>query len=68
MTDSHQLWMPRIGQGRGGPIRAGICRALDQMWPPVMNETLPPRMKAAIEALSEQEPVTSEDQRPGSAR
>lgn len=68
MTEFFRIWVPRIGQGRDAPIKAGIYRALVQLCPLAMSETLSPRLKAAIEALLEREPVTSEDQRQGSAR
>ena len=68
MTDFSHLWIPRIGQRRDAPVQAGIYRALIQLCPLAMSDALPPRLKADIEALSDREPVTSEDQQPGSAR
>jgi hypothetical protein len=56
MPDSNRIWIPRIGQGRDTPVRAGLSRALAQIFPPIVSDKLPKRMKAAVDALAECKP------------
>lgn len=53
----NRLWIPRTGQGRDTPVRAGLRRALRQMFPPIVSDVLPRRMKAAVDALTDCKPL-----------
>ena len=52
----NRLWIPRIGQGRDTPVRAGLRRALVQMFPPIVSDVMPKRMKVAVDALADCKP------------
>lgn len=52
----NRLWIPQIGQGRDTPVRAGLRRALRQIFPPIVSDVLPKRMKAAVDALTDCKP------------
>lgn len=68
MIDFSGIWTPRVGQERETPFGAGIRRAMGQAFPLAADDALPERMKAAIQALADLEPVIPADQLLGSAR
>lgn len=59
-----QIWIPRSDRKRETPVGSGICRAMTQAFPLiVVDDALPVRMKAAIQALKDRDVLTSEDRR-----
>lgn len=68
MADLSRIWIPRVGESRDAPVKAGIRRALVQMCPPIANDILPARMEAAMQALVELEPAIWGNRLAGSAR
>lgn len=69
MIDSSRLWTSLQDDERETPVGSGICRAMTQAFPLiVVDDALPERMKAAIQALADCEILTSEGQLPDNVR
>jgi hypothetical protein len=68
MIEASRIWTPGVGQGATTPLQTGAGRALIGAFPVVVNDALPERMREALLALADREPVTVEDRQLGSAR
>jgi hypothetical protein len=62
------IWSLVSDRQRGTPLTLGVSRAVAQAFPLVVDDPLSERMKAALQALADRDPVTSEDRQAGSAR
>jgi hypothetical protein len=61
------IWTLVSDRQRGAPLTLGVSRAVAEAFPLVVDDTLPERMKAALQALEDHDSAISEHERLGLA-